>query len=92
MALADLGIGRVPIYLVEQYIKSGELKVLFEEFQTGDFALNAIYPPSRHLTSRIRALIDHLVAHFAEKDYGWQNLDWHQAIITKLALSFFNLW
>lgn len=70
MALANLGIGRVPIYLVEQYIKSGELKVLFEEFQTGDFALNAIYPPSRHLTSRIRALIDHLVVHFAKKNYA----------------------
>jgi len=70
MALAGIGIGRVPVYLVEQYIKTGELKILFEELQTGDFALNAIYPPSRHLTSRIRALIDHLVAHFAKKNYG----------------------
>jgi DNA-binding transcriptional LysR family regulator len=57
MVLGGLGIGRVPIYILEQYIKNGELKVLFDEFNTADFALNAIYPPSRHLTSRIRALI-----------------------------------
>jgi DNA-binding transcriptional LysR family regulator len=70
MALAGIGIGRVPVYIVEQYIKTGELKVLFDEFQAGDFALNAIYPPSRHLTSRIRALIDHLVEYFSHKNYS----------------------
>jgi len=70
MVLGGIGIGRVPVYIVEQYIKTGELKVLFDEFHTGDFALNAIYPPSRHLTSRIRALIDHLVEYFSHKNYS----------------------
>lgn len=70
MVLSGVGIGRVPIYLVNDYIKSGNVKVLFEGLQTDDFALNAIYPPSRHLTSRIRAVIDHLVDYFKYHPYG----------------------
>lgn len=69
MVLKGIGIGRVPVYLVEKYLESGELTLLFEDLQTGDFALNAIYPPSRHLTSRIRALIDHLVVYFENRPY-----------------------
>jgi DNA-binding transcriptional LysR family regulator len=65
MAAQGLGIGRCPLYLVEQFIQSGGVKVLFESMETDGFALYAIYPQSRHLTARIRALIDHLVEYFA---------------------------
>jgi len=67
MVLNGFGIGRVPIYILEEFIESGELVLLFEDYKIENFALNAIYPPSRHLTSRIRALIDHLVEHFSER-------------------------
>jgi DNA-binding transcriptional LysR family regulator len=69
MVLSGAGIGRVPVYLLEKYLESGEVRTLFENLQTDDFALNAIYPPSRHLTSRIRALIDHLVEYFNNRTY-----------------------
>ncbi len=61
MALGGLGIGMCPLYVVEQYIMDGSLTLLFEDKETPEFLLNAIYPPNRHLTARIRALIDHLV-------------------------------
>ena len=70
MVLSGVGIGRVPIYLVKDHIERGEVKVLFADLQTDDFALNAIYPPNRHLTSRIRAIIDHLVDYFKHHPYG----------------------
>ena len=69
MVLSGTGIGRVPVYLLEKYLESKEVTILFENLQTDDFALNAIYPPSRHLTSRIRALIDHLVEYFQNRTY-----------------------
>jgi len=69
MVLSGAGIGRVPVYLLEEYLKSGEVVILFENLQTNDFALNAIYPPSRHLTSRIRALINHLVNYFKDRTF-----------------------
>jgi DNA-binding transcriptional LysR family regulator len=65
MAAGGLGIGMGPIYVVEPYLKDGSLKLLFEKNETKGSVLNVIYPPSRHLTARIRALIDHLAAHFS---------------------------
>lgn len=64
MAAGGLGIGRAPLYVVERFVQSGQLKLLFESMETDGFGLYAIYPQSRHLTARIRMLIDHFVAHF----------------------------
>ena len=60
MAAGGTGIGMSPLYVVEPYIKRGELTLLFEEMEGTVFGLYAVYPPSRQLTARIRALIDHL--------------------------------
>ena len=39
------------------FIDSGSLKLLFEAHEAKIIGLYAVYPPSRHLTARIRALI-----------------------------------
>lgn len=65
-ALGGLGIGKCPLYAVEEYLESGKLKCLFEAEEVSDIGLHAVYPPGRHLTARIRALIDHLVEIFAQ--------------------------
>lgn len=64
MAAGGMGIGMCPLYAVEPFLKNGTLKLLFENKEASEFGLYAIYPPSRHLTARIRALIDHLAATF----------------------------
>ncbi|ASJ74111.1 LysR family transcriptional regulator [Granulosicoccus antarcticus] len=66
MAAQGLGIGRCPKYVADPFLKSGELQLLFEEMETSEFALYAVYPPNRYLTVRIRALIDHLVSFYAD--------------------------
>ena len=65
-ALGGLGIGKSPLYVVEDFLASGELVCLFEEQETTKINLHAVYPPGRHLTARIRALIDHLVEVFQQ--------------------------
>ncbi|MGH1541398.1 MAG: LysR family transcriptional regulator [Arenicella sp.] len=65
MAAAGIGIGRGPMYAIEPFLKEGSLKILFEENEVTGFSLYAVYPPSRHLTARIRALIDHLANYFS---------------------------
>jgi DNA-binding transcriptional LysR family regulator len=65
-ALEGLGIARAPLYVVTPYLESGELQILFEQEETSGIALNVVYPPNRHLTARIRAFIDHLVAYCGE--------------------------
>jgi len=64
-ALGGLGIGMSPLYSVEDYLANGELICILEQEETVKIDLNALYPQSRHLTVRIRALIDHLVNEFS---------------------------
>ncbi len=60
MAANGLGICRSPLYAVQPYLDDGRLQLLFEDQETHSMALYAVYPPSRHLTARVRTLIDHL--------------------------------
>lgn len=60
MAAGGLGVGRMPLYTVEPFLAAGRLKLLFENLEAKVLGLYVVYPPSRHLTARIRALIDHL--------------------------------
>lgn len=65
MAAGGLGIARCPHYAALPFLENGTLKLLFEEQESAPSALYAVYPPSRHLTTRIRALIDHLAQWFS---------------------------
>jgi DNA-binding transcriptional LysR family regulator len=62
LAACGRGIGRAPLYAVQPYVDAGTLELLLEDMEASEFGLYAVYPPSRHLTARIRALIDHLAA------------------------------
>lgn len=64
MAADGLGIGRIPLYTAEPFIAENRLKLIFEKEEAKVLGLYAVYPPSRHLTARIRALIDHLALQF----------------------------
>lgn len=69
MAVGALGIARCPFYVVEPHLETGALTLLFEDFEEEPFGVYAVYPPNRHLTARVRALIDHLAKAFSEKDH-----------------------
>lgn len=64
MAAGGLGIGRLPLYTAQPFLDAGRLKLIFEEQEAKVLGLYAVYPPSRHLTGRIRAVIDHLAAQY----------------------------
>ncbi len=64
MAADGLGIGRVPLYTARPFLDDQRLKLIFEDQEARVIGLFAVYPPSRHLTARIRALIDHLASQF----------------------------
>ena len=66
MAAGGLGIGRCPYYTAEPFLERDALQVLFAEQEANSTTLYAVYPPNRHLTARIRALIDHLAGWFAK--------------------------
>lgn len=68
MAVGGQGIARCPYYIVKPFEDRGQLKVLFAESEPEPLPLYVVYPPSRHLTARIRALITHLAEWFQSQE------------------------
>jgi DNA-binding transcriptional LysR family regulator len=66
-ALQGIGLVQLPDYYVEQWLKSGDLVTLLEEFQPEDEGIWALYPHSRHLLPKIRLLVDFLYARLARQ-------------------------
>lgn len=62
-ALKGIGIVQLPQYYVESYFESGELVSLLQNYQHAGEGVWALYPHNRHLSSKIRMLVDHLVEH-----------------------------
>lgn len=59
-ALKGLGVVQLPDYYVQEYINNGQLSVVLQSFQTTDEGIWALYPKSKHLSSKIRRLVDFL--------------------------------
>lgn len=63
-AVEGLGFALMPSYLADSVIAKGHLvEVLADALPEGPW-LHAVYPHRRHLSGKVRALIDHLVSWF----------------------------
>jgi len=62
-ALKGLGIVQLPDYYVQQYLKNGELVSLLDDYREPDGGIWAVYPQNRHLSPKIRLLVDYLADH-----------------------------
>jgi len=63
-AVAGLGICAVPEFLTRDLIGANALQPILNEYPLLAGGLYAIYPPGRHLSHRVRVLIDFLVEKF----------------------------
>ena len=66
-ATAGLGIIRQPTFIAYEYIAAGKLVPILQDYTTTSVNAYAIYPPTRHLSQRVRQFIDFLAARFAGK-------------------------
>ncbi len=64
-ALKGVGIVQLPDYYVKQHLQSGELVTLLDNYRAPDEGIWAIYPQNRHLSPKIRLLVDYLVEHLS---------------------------
>ncbi len=69
LAIGGIGIARCPYYAVEAALADGRLVELFGDRRATEYGLYALYPPNRHLTARMRALIDHLATYFGDRPF-----------------------
>lgn len=66
-ALQHLGFLRTPLIFVASDISDGSLRMVLEEYESPVRGIYAVYPHRRHLTGKVRAFVDFLVAWFGHK-------------------------
>ena len=60
-ALKGLGIVQLPDYYVQEELKQGLLVSLLEEYRLPDDGIWVVYPHNRHLSPKVKLLVDFLV-------------------------------
>lgn len=63
-ALAGLGVAYIPDVHVSQHIAAGRLVQLLPQHVAAQAGLWVMYPPTRYLSPKVRAFVDHLVSAF----------------------------
>jgi DNA-binding transcriptional LysR family regulator len=63
-ALLGGGIARLSVFMVASDIKAGRLEPLLTEYGIEKQLIHAVYPHRKHLPTKVRVLLDFLVAHF----------------------------
>ncbi|MEI2386567.1 LysR family transcriptional regulator [Breoghania sp. JC706] len=66
-ALAGLGFARIPLFMVRDDIAAGRLVRVLEDYESEDAAIWVVYPHRKHLSGKVRAFVDFLVAWFEKE-------------------------
>ncbi|MDW5441590.1 LysR family transcriptional regulator [Polaromonas sp. SM01] len=70
-ALAHQGVILQPTFLVGEDLAAGTLVELMPEFRSIELGIYAIYPTRKHVSPKVRALIDFLAEHFGQTRPAW---------------------
>jgi len=65
-AVAGRGIALIPTFIGNSALEAGQLRTCLDGYQAPSLALDALYPPTRHLAVKVRLFIDFLVKRFEE--------------------------
>src|SRR5215813_7195577 len=73
-ALNGRGIVLLPTFIAGADLQQGQLRSILADYTAPELSLYAIYPPNRHLSVKVRVLIDFLVERFGRRPY-WDLVD-----------------
>jgi DNA-binding transcriptional LysR family regulator len=65
-ALEGCGVVQLPTFISGEALKKGRLVSVLEQYEEPDFHIYAVYQHTRHLSVKIRTLIDHFVHCFQQ--------------------------
>lgn len=65
MAIAGLGLGILPRFIVAAALRQGQLQQVLARYQTREMPVMAVWPPILPMPSKLRLLIDHLAQELA---------------------------
>jgi LysR family transcriptional regulator for bpeEF and oprC len=66
--LAGLGMILGPTFMVQQHIARGELVPVLAEWWSEPIPVHVVYPPNRHLSTKVRIFVDWVADLFASHD------------------------
>lgn len=61
LAVAGLGIARLPSWVAHDAIERGELRALLPSYEPNELAIHAVYPTRRHLSAKLQTFLDLLI-------------------------------
>lgn len=73
-AEAGLGLACVPSFIAGQTLREGRMRRVLQDFETEPYAVHALYPHSRHLAGKVRALVGFLAERYRGTPHweqGW---------------------
>lgn len=68
-ALAGIGIGVLPLFMVARDVDEGRLELVLEGTRRAEIGIYALFASRRQLPARTKLLIDHLATWFAAPDW-----------------------
>lgn len=68
-AVAGEGLVMLPTFYVHDAFRAQQLVPLLTDYRWPELAAYAVYPPTRHLSTRARAFVDFLAEHLAGEPY-----------------------
>lgn len=72
--LAHLGVVQVTCFMAAPLIKRGELVRILEDWDAEPIPVYVVYPPNRHLSSKLRVFVDWVVELLGREALGGMNL------------------
>lgn len=69
MAIDGHGYIVEPSFFLFEHLRTGRLTAMLSEYAWSTMSLYAVYPPTRHISARVRAFIDILVENFSDNPY-----------------------
>jgi DNA-binding transcriptional LysR family regulator len=68
VAIKGRGLALLPEFIAADALRKGELRTVLDDYSAPPLALYAVYPPTRHLSVKVRLFIDFLVERFGRED------------------------
>lgn len=65
-ALAGLGVVQAPTFMLQTHMSSGELEPVLSQWCAEPVPLHVVYPPNRHLSTKLRVFVDWVAELFAQ--------------------------
>jgi len=71
-AVAGCGVAQLPTWLVGDHLRRGDLVEVLSEWSGGEMPVHAIWPRTKYVQPRVRAVIDELVRVADEEGSGFK--------------------